>query len=75
MYMLNKINKIEKNTSNILVSLRCKMIVKDALKKMGIEYVVLDLGMVEILTGGITAAQREQLKADSASIRVRGNGR
>ncbi|MCY7329134.1 MAG: AraC family transcriptional regulator, partial [Saprospiraceae bacterium] len=46
-----------------MVSLRCKMMVRDALKNMGIEYVVLDLGMVEILQT-ITAEQREQLKAD-----------
>lgn len=46
-----------------MVSLRCKMMVRDALKNMGIEYVVLDLGMVEILQT-ITVEQREQLKAD-----------
>jgi AraC-like DNA-binding protein len=32
-----------------MVSLRCKMIVKEELRKLGIKFVVLDLGMVEIL--------------------------
>ncbi len=37
------------------------MMVKDELKKMGIQYVVLELGMVEILED-ITEGQQEQLK-------------
>jgi AraC-like DNA-binding protein len=44
-----------------MVSLRCKMVVKEELKKLGLKYVVLDLGMVEILED-ITIEQREQLK-------------
>ena len=44
-----------------MVSLRCKMMVKEELKKMGLHYVVIDLGMVEILED-ITPPQREQLK-------------
>jgi len=44
-----------------MVSLRCKMMVKEELKKMGLRYVVIDLGMVEILED-ITPPQREQLK-------------
>ena len=32
-----------------MVCLRCKMIVKEELRKLGIKFVVLDLGMVEIL--------------------------
>jgi AraC-like DNA-binding protein len=44
-----------------MVSLRCKMVVRDELKKLGLEYVVLDLGMVEILQD-VSAEQREQLK-------------
>ena len=44
-----------------MVSLRCKMMVKEELKKMGLHYVVVDLGMVEILED-ITQNQREQLK-------------
>ena len=31
-----------------MVSIRCKMIVKDELSKLGIKYVVLELGMVEV---------------------------
>lgn len=44
-----------------MVSLRCKMMVKEELKKLGLKYVVVDLGMVEILED-ITLEQREQLK-------------
>ena len=43
-----------------MVSLRCKMVVKDELKKLGIEYVYVDLGTVEILED-ITKEQRDQL--------------
>ena len=43
-----------------MVSLRCKMMVKEELKKLGINYVVVDLGQVEILED-ITEEQREQL--------------
>lgn len=44
-----------------MVSLRCKMMVKEELKKLGIHYVILDLGMVELLED-ITEEQRAQLK-------------
>lgn len=44
-----------------MVSLRCKMMVKEELKKLGLHYVVVDLGKVEILED-ITNPQREQLK-------------
>ncbi|GHN02389.1 hypothetical protein WSM22_38780 [Cytophagales bacterium WSM2-2] len=44
-----------------MVSLRCKMMVKEELRKLGLKYVVLDLGMVEILED-MTQAQRDQLK-------------
>ena len=44
-----------------MVSLRCKMMVKEELKKLGLKYVVLDLGMVEVLED-ITQEQRDQLK-------------
>ena len=44
-----------------MVSLRCKMIVKDELNNMDIQHAAIDLGMVEI-PEGITQQQREQLK-------------
>ena len=44
-----------------MVSLRCKMMVKEELIKLGLKYVVVDLGMVEIMED-ITEEQREQLK-------------
>ncbi|HCL05293.1 MAG TPA: AraC family transcriptional regulator [Chitinophagaceae bacterium] len=46
-----------------MVSLRCKMMVKEELKKLGIHYAVLDLGMVELLED-ITDEQRAELKTN-----------
>lgn len=45
-----------------MVSLRCKMLVKQELQKLGLHFVIVDLGMVEILED-ITEPQRQQLKA------------
>jgi AraC-like DNA-binding protein len=44
-----------------MVSIRCKMIVKDELSRLGIHYTMLDLGVVEIKEP-ITAIQREILR-------------
>jgi AraC-like DNA-binding protein len=44
-----------------MVSTRCKMMVKTELKKLGLHYIVVDLGEVEIMEN-ITIAQREALK-------------
>ncbi|MHB1278138.1 MAG: helix-turn-helix domain-containing protein [Bacteroidia bacterium] len=44
-----------------MVSLRCKMMVKAELHKMGLTYVLVDLGKIEILED-ITEDQREVLK-------------
>jgi AraC-like DNA-binding protein len=44
-----------------MVSLRCKMMVKEELKKLGLHYVIVELGMIEILED-ITDEQRNQLK-------------
>ena len=44
-----------------MVSIRCKMLVKSELDKMGLHYKVVDLGEVEI-EENITPKQREQLK-------------
>jgi len=46
-----------------MVSLRCKMIVKEELKKLGLRYVIVELGVVEIMED-ISHEQREQLKAN-----------
>ena len=46
-----------------MVSLRCKMMVKEELKKLGLHYVIVDLGTVEILED-ITDEQREKLKSN-----------
>ena len=46
-----------------MVSLRCKMMVKEELSKLGLQYVVVDLGTVEILED-ITPEQRMQLKTN-----------
>ncbi len=44
-----------------MVSLRCKMMVKEELKKLGLHYVIVELGTVEILED-ITQKQHAQLK-------------
>lgn len=44
-----------------MVSLRCKMMVKEELKKLGLHYVIVDLGVVEILED-ITPSQFDLLK-------------
>ncbi|MDO8367087.1 MAG: AraC family transcriptional regulator [Saprospiraceae bacterium] len=46
-----------------MVSNRCKMVVKEELKKLGLHFIMVDLGEVEILEQ-ITAEQRAQLKTD-----------
>jgi AraC-like DNA-binding protein len=44
-----------------MVSIRCKMAVKAELKKLGLHYVSVDLGEVEVLEN-ITPEQREKIK-------------
>ncbi len=44
-----------------MVSTRCKMVVKEELKKLGLHFTPVDLGEVEIMEN-ITPEQREQLK-------------
>ncbi len=44
-----------------MVSLRCKLLVKDELKKLGLHFVVVDLGKVEVLEN-ISKAQKSLLK-------------
>lgn len=44
-----------------MVSLRCKMMVKEELKRLGLKYVSVELGIVEILEE-ITLDQRDQLR-------------
>jgi AraC-like DNA-binding protein len=44
-----------------MVSLRCKMLVKEELEKLGLQYKTVDLGEVEIM-GNITKEQREQMR-------------
>lgn len=43
-----------------MVSLRCKMLVKDELEKLGLHYILVDLGTVEIMEN-ITAGQHALL--------------
>jgi AraC-like DNA-binding protein len=45
-----------------MVSNRCKMAVKDELKKLGLHFIVVDLGEVEIMED-LSAEQMERLKA------------
>ena len=44
-----------------MVSNRCKIAVKEVLKKLGLHFIVVDLGEVEIMEN-ITEAQREQVR-------------
>jgi AraC-like DNA-binding protein len=44
-----------------MVSLRCKLMVKDELAKLGLPFATVELGMVEIM-GDITPQQREALR-------------
>lgn len=44
-----------------MVSTRCKMAVKEELKKLGLHFIVVELGEVEVMEN-ITAEQREKLK-------------
>lgn len=48
-----------------MVSLRCKMMVKEELKKLNLDYLNIDLGMVEIL-GDITPKKFEKLRENLA---------
>ena len=45
-----------------MVSNRCKIAVKEELRKLGLHFIVVDLGEVEIMEN-ISAEQREQMKA------------
>ena len=45
-----------------MVSVRCQQAVKEELKKLGLHFIVVDLGAVEIMET-LSAGQREQLKA------------
>lgn len=45
-----------------MVSLRCKMVVKEELKKLGLHFIVVDLGEIEIMED-ISDNQREELKS------------
>lgn len=49
-----------------MVSLRCKMMVQEELKQLGLHEILVDLGMVEIREN-ITNEQREQLKTNLMS--------
>ena len=44
-----------------MVSNRCKIVVKEELKKLGLHFIVVDLGEVEIMEN-ISAEQREQMR-------------
>jgi len=50
-----------------MVSLRCKMAVKEELKKLGLHYIFVELGVVDILED-LTPYQREQLKENLLKV-------
>lgn len=45
-----------------MVSVRCKMIVKEVLTKLGLHYIIVELGEVDIMEN-ISSEQRDQVKA------------
>jgi len=45
-----------------MVSTRCKMVVKEELKKLGLHFIVVELGEVEVMES-LNVEQREELKA------------
>ena len=44
-----------------MVSMRCKMLVREELKKLGLHFVVVEMGVVDIMEN-ITSEQREQIR-------------
>ncbi len=46
-----------------MVSQRCKMVVKEVLKKLGLHFILVDMGVVDIMEN-ITEEQRESIKSD-----------
>ena len=44
-----------------MVSLRCKMVVKEELKKLGLHFIIVDMGVADIMED-ITEGQREQIR-------------
>ncbi|MFA5047193.1 MAG: AraC family transcriptional regulator, partial [Paludibacter sp.] len=50
-----------------MVSARCKMVVKEELKKLGLHFIVVDLGEVDIMEN-ISGEEREQVKAALLSV-------
>jgi len=52
-----------------MVSIRCKMIVKDELTRLGLSWRSIDLGVVDIVEN-VSATQREQLKAALAQSQL-----
>jgi AraC-like DNA-binding protein len=45
-----------------MVSIRCKMLVKEELKKLGLHFILVEMGVAEIMEN-ITTEQREQIRA------------
>ena len=48
-----------------MVSLRCKLMVKHELEKLGLHYIIVELGMIEIKEN-ISESQRQELKSNLA---------
>jgi len=44
-----------------MVSMRCKMVVKEELRKLGLHFIIVDMGVVDIMEN-ITAEQREEIR-------------
>jgi hypothetical protein len=48
-----------------MVSLRCKMVVKEELKKLGLHFIIVDMGVVDIMED-ITSRQLEEIRTSLA---------
>jgi len=61
LHTFTKISIFMKIYIKYMVSQRCKMVVKQELQKLGLHFIVIDLGEIEIMED-ITDTQREELK-------------
>ena len=50
-----------------MVCIRCKMVVKEELRKMGLHFIIVDLGEVDVMEE-LSTEQREQLKTDLLNL-------
>ena len=62
MEIVREITNVLKLYIKYMVSTRCKMVVNEELKKLGLHFILVDLGVVDIMEN-ITIEQHDQIKA------------